>query len=97
MTNREVRISMKSLLSVTVAALLLTMFTACPINNWSARQVLWDQGYNDIYFGEVPDDENQYAFFARRGEEHCSGIVDIGGSEPVIRAHCGVVVSATAH
>ena len=71
--------------------LLLTVgwtLLGCPINHWSERRVLEDQGYEEIYFGEVPGEPKQSTFFARRAGQVCTGIIDMSGEEPQIRGRC---------
>ncbi len=88
----------KTLLTMVVTGLILLATAGCPINHWSARQELWEEGYSDVMFGHVPDEEaDEHPFFAKRGNNVCSGIITLGDAEPTIVSNCYAMASHAGH
>ncbi len=88
---------MKRLGCAALLLLVVLVTTACPINHWTARQELSEQGYTEIYFGEVPHEEDQRTWFARRGDDVCSGIIDLAGSPPEVQGRCRPAGGGAGH
>ena len=88
---------MKTLLSLLLLVLLVPSTMACPVHHWSARQELEEEGYEEISFGEVPGEEDEHVFFARRGGSVCSGLVDLTGDAPRIDSTCRPLSSSSHH
>lgn len=88
---------MKPLWSLLLLAVVVLSTAACPIHHWSARQELEEEGFEEIYFGEMPGEPQEHPFYARRRGQLCSGIVDLSESEPRIESHCRPLGSSSGH
>jgi hypothetical protein len=88
---------MKRLAIVALLALVALGAAACPINHWTARQELAEQGYTEIYFGEVPGEPAKTTFFARRAEDVCSGVVDLSSAVADVRSRCRAPGATAGH